>query len=160
MSEDVAVTIDVSGMPCPAPLLGAKKILDDLQAGQAMCLISDCTGARDDLAVWCQYTGNVLVSATERGDGKIAYLLYKAGKAQTTPIPHVTLDMRGVSCPGPILEAKKLLEGMKSGEVLQLVTDCTAAIDDVPSWSRATSIEFLFSLEMAGGAKEFYLRKG
>lgn len=157
--ENVAVTIDISGMPCPAPLLGAKKILDDLQPGQTMCLISDCSGARDDLLAWCRYTGNLLVSATKQGDGKIAYLLCKSGKEQTTPVPHVTLDMRGVSCPGPILEAKKLLDGMKSGEVLQLVTDCTAAIDDVPLWSRATSVEFLLALEMANGAQEFYLKK-
>lgn len=159
MSEDVAVTIDVSGMPCPAPLLGAKKILDDLQPGQIICLISNCSGANDDLTAWCRYTGNVLVSATKQSGGKVAYLLCKSGKQRTSPIPHVTLDMRGISCPGPILEAKKLLEGMKSGEVLQLVTDCTAAIDDIPLWSRATSIEFLLALEIANGAQEFYLQK-
>ena len=28
MLEQPAVTIDMSGMPCPAPLLGAKKIID------------------------------------------------------------------------------------------------------------------------------------
>lgn len=159
MSEDVAVTIDFSGLLCPAPLLGAKKILDDLQAGQTMCLISDCSGAREDLLAWCQYTGNIFVSATKQSSGKVAYLLCKSGGERTTPIPHVTLDMRGVSCPGPILEAEQLLKGMKSGEVLQLVTDCPAAIGDVPSWCRATSIEFLLALEMANGAQEFYLRK-
>lgn len=159
MSEPVAVTIDLSGMPCPAPLLGAKKILDDLQPGQAMCLISDCSGANDDLSAWCRYTGYLLLSATRQDNGKVAYLLYKPRGEQTTPVPHVTLDMRGVSCPGPVMEAKKLLDGMKRGEVLQLVTDCTAAIDDVRSWSRATAIELLVSLQMPNGAQEFYLRK-
>ncbi len=159
MPENATVTVDFSGMSCPAPLLGAKKLLDDLQPGQTLCLISDCTGARADLSAWCRYTGNVLVSATERGGGGTAYLLYKAGGEQTRPIPHVTLDMRGISCPGPILQARKLLEGMKSGEVLQLVTDCTAAIDEVPLWSRVTDIEFLFALEIASGAQEFYLKK-
>lgn len=159
MSENVVVTIDLSGMPCPAPLLGAKKILDDLQPGHVMCLISDCSGAHDDLSAWCRYTGNLLVSATKQNSGKIAYLLCKCGGEQTTPIPHVTLDMRGVSCPGPILEARKLLDGMKSGEVLQLVTDCTAAIDEIPLWSRAASIEFLLALEKVNGAQEFYLKK-
>lgn len=159
MPDTVAVTIDVSQMPCPAPLLGAKKILDDLQPGQTMRLISDCSGAHDDLAAWCRYTGNELVSATRQGDGRTIYLLCKSGGVRTTPVPHVTLDMRGVSCPGPIIQAKKLLEGMKSGEVLQLVTDCTAAIDDVPLWSRETDIEFLLALEMPNGAQEFYLKK-
>jgi TusA-related sulfurtransferase len=30
------VTLDVSGLPCPAPLLGAKKLIDDLQPGQTL----------------------------------------------------------------------------------------------------------------------------
>lgn len=159
MSEKPAVTIDLSGMPCPAPLLGAKKIIDDLQAGQAMLLLSDCPGTHDDLFAWCKYTGNELVSAERQADGKTAYTLKKAGGAAATPVAHVTLDMRGVSCPGPILEAKKLLDGMKSGEILQLVSDCPGSVADVESWSHATSVELLASLPMARGAHEFYLRK-
>lgn len=159
MSATVSVTIDLSGMPCPAPLLGAKKILDDLQPGQTMCLVSDCPGTSDDLTAWCKYTGNELLSADKQADGKVAYRLLKAGGATVTPGAHVTLDMRGVSCPGPIMEAKRLLDGMKPGEVLQLVTDCTAAVDEVRSWSNVASIELLASLPMARGAQEFYLKK-
>lgn len=159
MPENAVVTVDISGLPCPAPLLGAKKILDDLQPGQSMCLVSDCSGTHDDLAAWCRYTGNVIVSVTKRDDGKTAYLLCKSDGVRTSPVPHVTLDMRGVACPGPIVEARKLLEGMKSGEVLQLLTDCTAAIDDVPLWSRETAVELLLALEVTSGAQEFYLRK-
>jgi tRNA 2-thiouridine synthesizing protein A len=127
MSDKPTVTIDLSGLPCPAPLLGAKKIIDDLQAGQTMLLLSDCPGSNDDLLAWCKFTGNEMLSNDKRSDGKTAYLLRKAGGASTTPIAHATLDMRGVTCPGPILEAKKLLDGMKSGEVLQLVSDCPGA---------------------------------
>ena len=159
MSEKAAVTIDMSGMPCPAPLLGAKKIIDDLQAGQVMLLLSDCPGTQDDLFAWCKYTGNEVMSATRQADGKTAYTLRKAGGATSTPIAHITLDMRGVSCPGPILQAKKLLDGMKSGEVLQLVSDCPGAVADVESWSQATAVELLASLPMARGAQEFYLKK-
>jgi len=159
MNNNADVTIDISGLPCPAPLLGAKQIIDDLTSGQSLCLISDCSATRDELEAWCRYTGNTLVSATKRGDGKTAYLLYKSGGERTTPVPHATLDMRGVACPGPVVQARKLLEGMQSGEVLHLVTDCTAAIDDVSSWSRATAIEFLMALEQPSGVQEFYLRK-
>lgn len=159
MSLKANVTVDYSGMTCPAPLLGAKKLLDDLQPGQTLCLISDCSGAHDDLLTWCKYSGNVLVSTTQQ-EGAVAYLLRKAGKDDTKPVPHATLDMRGVSCPGPILEAKKLLQGMTSGEVLQLVTDCTAAIDDIPLWGQETSIKLLDTREIANGVHEFYLKKG
>ena len=159
MSKNLSITLDLCGMPCPAPLLGAKKILDDLQPGQTMCLLSDCPGTNDDLTAWCKYTGNQLVSATRQSDGKVAYHLLKAGNAVTTPIVHVTLDMRGVSCPGPIIEARKLLDGMKHGEVLQLVTDCTAAIDEIRSWTSIASIELLAALPMARDAQEFYLKR-
>lgn len=158
MANKADVTINYLGMTCPAPLLGAKKVLDDLNPGQTLCLISDCSGARDDLQAWCNYSGNVLVSAAKQEDG-VAYLLRKAGSADAKPVPHATLDMRGVSCPGPILEAKKFLQGMKSGEILQLVTDCTAAIDDISLWGQETSIKLLDARQIASGVHEFYLKK-
>jgi len=159
MPERPAVTIDLSGLPCPAPLLGAKKFIDDLQAGQTLRLLSDCPGTADDLYAWCKVTGNEILSADRQEDGRVAYVLRKAGGASATPVAHATLDMRGVSCPGPILEAKKLLDAMKSGEVLQLVSDCPGAVADVESWGRAAAVELLASLPMARGAHEFYLRK-
>ena len=159
MSEKPAVTIDLSGMPCPAPLLGAKKIIDDLQAGQTMRLVSDCPGTADDLYAWCKVTGNEVLAADKQADGKTAYVLRKAGGASTTPVAHATLDMRGVTCPGPILEAKKLLDAMQPGEVLQLVSDCPGAVADIESWSRAAAVQLLASVPLARGAHEFYLSK-
>jgi len=159
MSDKPTVTIDLSGLPCPAPLLGAKKIIDDLQPGQTMLLLSDCPGSADDLHAWCKFTGNEMLSSDKQADGKTAYILRKAGGANSTPIAHVTLDMRGVSCPGPIVEAKRLLDGMKVGEVLQLVSDCPGSAADIESWSRAAPVELLASLPMARSATEFYLRK-
>ena len=159
MLEQPAVTIDLSGMPCPAPLLGAKKIIDDLQPGQTMRLISDCPGTSDDLFAWCKFTGNELMASDRQTDGKTAYTLRKAGGAHATPVAHVTLDMRGVSCPGPILQAKKLLDGMKGGEVLQMVSDCPGAVADIQAWGNSASVEVLATLPMARGAHEFYLRK-
>ena len=46
------VTLDMKGAACPGPLLGAKRVLDELQAGEVMLLISDCPGTRDDLGSW------------------------------------------------------------------------------------------------------------
>ncbi|MCX7155453.1 MAG: sulfurtransferase TusA family protein [Rhodocyclales bacterium] len=159
MSELATVTLDVSGLPCPAPLLGAKKLIDDLQPGQTLRLISDCPGTADDLFSWAKVTGNVVLGSRKQADGKTAYLIQRAGSASATPIAHVTLDMRGVSCPGPIVQAKKLLDGMKPGEVLQLVSDCPGSADDITSWARAGAAELLFSHESGRGVQEFYLRK-
>ncbi len=159
MARKATVTIDYSGMTCPAPLLGAKKMLDDLEIGQTLAVISDCSGAHDDLLTWSKHSGNTFVSATANGGGSVTYLLRKGGGGDARPVPHATLDARGIACPGPVLKARKLLKDMKSGEVLQLVTDCTAAIDDVPLWSQETSIQLLYAQQIARGAHEFYLRK-
>ena len=159
MSEVATVTLDVSGMPCPAPLLGAKKLIDDLQAGQTLCLISDCPGTADDLFAWAKVTGNVVLGSQKQAEGKTAYRIQRAGGANATPAAHVTLDMRGVSCPGPIVQAKKLLDGMQAGEVLQLVSDCPGSADDITSWAKAGAADLIFSHESGRGVHEFYLRK-
>ena len=159
MSELATVTLDVSGLPCPAPLLGAKKLIDDLQPGQTLRLISDCPGTADDLYSWAKVTGNVVLGSQKQSDGKTAYMIQRAGGANATPIAHVTLDMRGVSCPGPIVQAKKLLEGMQKGEVLQLVSDCPGSADDIMSWARAGAADLVFSHESGRGVHEFYLRR-
>jgi len=159
MSESATVTLDVSGLPCPAPLLGAKKIIDDLQPGQTLRLISDCPGTADDLFSWAKVTGNVVLGSQKQADGKTAYTIQRAGGANATPIAHVTLDMRGVSCPGPIVEAKRLLDGMKAGEVLQLVSDCPGSADDITSWAKAGAAELVFAHESGRGVHEFYLKK-
>jgi len=159
MTEVATVTLDVSGLPCPAPLLGAKKLIDDLQPGQTLRLISDCPGTADDLYSWAKVTGNVVLGSQKQPDGKTAYLIQRAGGANATPIAHVTLDMRGVSCPGPIVQAKKLLDGMKAGEVLQLVSDCPGSSDDITSWAKAGAAELVFSHESGRGVSEFYLRR-
>ncbi len=159
MSDPATVTLDMSGMSCPAPLLGAKKLIDDLQPGQTLRLISDCPGTADDLFAWAKVTGNLVLGSEKQGDGKTAFTLQRAGGATSTPVAHVTLDMRGVSCPGPIVQAKKLLEGMKPAEVLQLVSDCPGSADDITSWAKAGAAELLFAHETGRGIHEFYLKK-
>ncbi|HEX8989516.1 MAG TPA: sulfurtransferase TusA family protein [Rhodocyclaceae bacterium] len=158
MPQAADVRIDYSGLTCPAPLLGAKKVLDDLEPGQTLSVVSDCSGAHDELLTWCKYSGNTFVSATRQDNGAVAYLLRK-GAAGPRPVARATLDARGVACPGPVLRARKLLKDMAPGEVLQLITDCTAAADDIPLWSKETSIELLYAQEVSRGAREFYLRR-
>ena len=59
------VTLDMRGTSCPAPLLGAKKLVDDLKQGQVLKLLSDCPGTHDDLIAWAKFTDNH-VARTER----------------------------------------------------------------------------------------------
>ena len=50
-------------------------------------------------------------------------------------------------------------ERMKAGEVLQLVSDCSAAVEEIRTWSQVTSVELLADFERARNAHEFYLKK-
>ena len=157
-NEQTTITLDMSGMSCPAPLVGAKRVVDDLQPGQRLVLISDCPGTPDDLASWAKVTGNEVLSSEKREGGKIAYTIRRGGGGK--PKVNITLDIRGVSCPGPILEAKKLLDTMQSGEVLLLISNCPGSPGDIKAWAKAGAVELDGVVEAGRGTHEFYLRKG
>ena len=69
------------------------------------------------------------------------------------------LDIRGVVCPGPIVEAKKLLDAMQPGEVLQLISNCPGAPADINAWVRTKALELASMHESARGEYVFYIRK-
>jgi TusA-related sulfurtransferase len=153
-----AVTLDMCGRSCPAPLLGAKKIVDDLKPGEVLLLYSDCPGTQDDLFSWSKYTDNEVLRSEKRADGKHAYYI-RRGRAQHVA-PSAILDLRGAVCPGPIVEAKKLLGSMKGGETLKLVSNCPGVADDVADWIKATGYRLLETDEIGPGEFEFYIAKG
>ena len=62
-------------------------------------------------------------------------------------------------CPGPIVEAKKLLNGMRAGETLKLVSNCPGIGDDVADWVRGDGLPLLASEETGPGEFEFYIGK-
>lgn len=153
------VTLDLCGLNCPAPLLGAKRVVDDLETGQTMLLISDCPGTADDLFAWARYTGNHVITTVKLESRKTGYYITKYASAR--PAANVVLDMRGASCPGPVVEAKKLLDGMKPGEVLLMISNCPGAPADVSAWARAhtAGFELVGTQERGRGVWEFCLRK-
>ena len=151
------VTLDMRGAACPGPMLGAKRILDELLAGEVMLLMSDCPGTQDDLISWPKYADVEVLDTTELADGGSGYYIRKGQAPRVSP--NAVLDMRGATCPGPIVEAKKLLDGMRKGEVLQLVSDCPGIRADVRSWVKATGVELADARESAPGEYQFQLRK-
>jgi TusA-related sulfurtransferase len=151
------VTLDMRGAACPGPMLGAKRVLDELLAGEVMLLISDCPGSKDDLMSWPKYADVEVVKTEKLAECGYGYYIRK-GKTRRVS-PNAVLDMRGATCPGPILEAKKLLDGMRKGEVLQLVSDCPGIRADVRSWAKATGLELVDAREDAPGEYRFQLRK-
>ena len=151
------VTLDMTGAACPGPMLGARKILDDMLAGEVMLLISDCPATKDDLVSWPKYADVEVLKTRKLARNGTGYYIRK-GKSRRIS-PHALLDMRGTSCPGPIVEAKKLLNGMQRGEVLQLTSDCPGIRADIRSWVKATGLELADTREKGAGEYQFYIRK-
>ncbi len=151
------MTLDMRGTSCPAPLLGAKKLVDDLGPGEVLLLYSDCPGTQDDLFSWTRYTDNRIARTERLPDGSHAYYI-RRGRAQQRA-PSAVLDLRGVACPGPVVEAKKLLGSMQPGETLKLISNCPGVADDVAGWVKATGYRLLDTDETGPGEFEFYITR-
>lgn len=161
MVDEISLTPDVTlnmvGLSCPGPIIGAKKMIDELADGQVLLLISDCPGTKDDLYAWATNTGNRVLKAERFADGSSGYYIQHG--TGTRRHAHVSLDMRGSVCPGPILEAKKLINGMKGGEVLCLISNCPGSRDDVEDWARNTGLGLLDVIQIGAHEYEFYIKK-
>lgn len=156
MNAPSTIRLDASGLSCPLPLLGAKKMLDDLPSGQHLVLISDCPGTGDDLRDWAAETGHEVIGVERINGRRVAYTIRRRPAAEPS-VGRVTLDLRGVACPGPIVEARRLLRGMQPGEVLVLISNCPSAPADVESWTAGGAAHLLDRFEPSPGEFEFYL---
>lgn len=71
------VTLDVTGLVCPGPVIETKQIFNTMQKGQIMKLVSTCSSTRDDVKTWCAATGNALLDTQETGPGVWTFFIRK-----------------------------------------------------------------------------------
>jgi tRNA 2-thiouridine synthesizing protein A len=69
------------------------------------------------------------------------------------------VDARGSACPGPLLEAKKGLGGVKVGEVLEIWSGDPNTKNDLPKWAAKVGHEFLGYVSADGYDRLFIRRK-
>ena len=69
------------------------------------------------------------------------------------------VDCRGSACPGPLMEAKKAIAGVKVGEVLEVLSSDPGTKEDIPLWAKKVGHECLGSLPAAGYDRIFVVRK-
>lgn len=69
------------------------------------------------------------------------------------------LDARGLTCPLPILRAKKALAEMKSAQVLRVIATDAGSVKDFAAFARQTGNELLENKETAPGVFEFLLKR-
>ena len=58
-------------------------------------------------------------------------------------VPDETLDVIGLYCPVPLYQARKKIDTMQNGQVLEIIADDPSAEPDFKSWSRTTKNELL-----------------
>lgn len=68
-------------------------------------------------------------------------------------------DARAMSCPGPLLEAKKSIGGVKVGEVLEIWSGDANTKNDIPRWCEKVGHEYLGYLPADGYERLFIRRK-
>lgn len=152
------MTLDFKGLTCPHPIIESKKILDKMEEGKIMLMISNCLGTRDDIYSWVKETKNEIVEIQEKDKGTF-YFYIKKGKGIAI-VPDVTLDFRGLTYPCPIIESKRILNKMEEGKIMLMISDCPGTRDDVETCVNITGNELLDVHEEARGVYAFYIKKG
>ena len=67
MSEPVV--LDTLGEFCPVPLIRLNKIIDTLEPGTLVEVLSDDEGAKVDIPVWCRMKGHAFEGREDRARG-------------------------------------------------------------------------------------------
>jgi len=69
-----------------------------------------------------------------------------------------SVDARGTACPGPLLEAKKAIGTISTGDVMEVLSADEGTKVDIPKWCSKQGHEYLGTVEESGFFK-IYLRK-
>ncbi len=69
-----------------------------------------------------------------------------------------TVDAKGLSCPMPVVKAKKAMDAMESGQIMELISTDKGSVKDFQAWVKQTNNELL-KHEEEDGVYKFYVRK-
>lgn len=73
-APEAQLTVDLSGLNCPLPILRAKKALADLPSGTVLHLVCTDPGTPSDFEAFCRQTGHELAYQSQQ-DGKFLFWL-------------------------------------------------------------------------------------
>ena len=72
---------------------------------------------------------------------------------------HQTVDARGLSCPGPVLNSKKAIMKLKVGQMLEILTTDPGSKTDIPAWAHVTGQELISSEENSPEEFRFIVKR-
>lgn len=70
----------------------------------------------------------------------------------------VIVDTKGMACPMPIVKAKKALDGLQSGQIMEVLSTDKGSINDFQAWVKQTNHE-LIKHEEDNGVYKFFVKK-
>jgi tRNA 2-thiouridine synthesizing protein A len=69
-----------------------------------------------------------------------------------------SLDLKGLSCPLPIVKTAKAMKDMQPGELVEVLATDPGSVPDFNAWSKATGNQ-LVEQTQEGGVFRFLLKK-
>jgi tRNA 2-thiouridine synthesizing protein A len=70
-----------------------------------------------------------------------------------------SLDLKGLSCPLPIIKTAQAVKQMASGDLIEIVATDPGSVPDFEAWCRTTGNELVERTEESG-VYRFLVRKG
>ncbi|UPV72844.1 sulfurtransferase TusA family protein [Halorussus limi] len=68
-----------------------------------------------------------------------------------------TLDVKGQSCPMPVVKSKQATDGLDAGEVLEVTATDFGSVSDIEGWANTTDgVELLDQRETEEGGESVY----
>lgn len=70
----------------------------------------------------------------------------------------IVVDTKGMACPMPIVKAKKALDGLEAGQIMEVQSTDKGSINDFQAWVKQTNHELL-KHEEDNGIYKFFVKK-
>ena len=70
-----------------------------------------------------------------------------------------SVDARGTSCPGPLLEAKKAIGTIQPGDIMEVLSADEGTKVDIPKWCTKQGHEYLGTIDESGYFRIFLRKK-
>ncbi|MDQ0115448.1 sulfurtransferase TusA family protein [Paenibacillus harenae] len=71
----------------------------------------------------------------------------------------VHVDAKGLACPMPLVKAKKAIDAMQVGQLMELHSTDKGALDDFQAWVNKSNNEIV-KVDTVSGIYTFVIRKG
>ncbi len=72
--------------------------------------------------------------------------------------PDLTMDLKGLSCPMPLVKVSKGIKNVAVGQVILAETSDPGSLEDFPAWAQTAGQEILRT-EQDGGVNRFYIKR-